>query len=678
MTITEKNITVSEGVTRVAGHLKITPTMVDDFLIDPVLGIYVIMGVKLDVFQEYATRIKWWVPNVLDSSGFGTGKTFRVFLVTNLRAMLIPEQDIVVYYQTFDAGKKAYWEEYKRFGSGRAPIFAAQLGRMNREGDEEGKDNTRGASCYHQNFKNSSAVHLPAPNWMQKAIGQASLTFSMGVVDEWTKVETMTPSTARTTGEGGHLVGGIDEQIIGRIRKPSFNQFHPLWGNHVIFTATAESTQHPGYSRYRQFEKEVAAGNPNYALITSCFKDFSNVRTETDIRIDECECQKQPPSPRPSPPGEGEGKRLAAPACSICGGTGRALKSKFGKPFREQVPNYNAIKMLKGRTRAHFQREGLGLWARDTRGWYSEEALDRCVKGGIAAGTQPECARNAALADAIYFEGVDSAPAQGGKADDGAKVVLRLRPKPGLGRPVTSVLSDWLFEYVWAYRVRGPKVRKHQDEGVFFAQRTSEWSGLIHRCHQHFGLAGIMMDSQGGGQFIWPELNKGRQTIGGIERECVPIATVDDSSVGNAHFILTLFMREYLEPIWPILAPGVDSLLTAMHTAYQESVEHAELLFPKPFNERPRSETEGWPVEQQWALKNLDTMRGQLIDIQVATKDNGEYDLTRNGAKRFLATGKKDLAYAGIYAYVRALLWLKAGELEFAVGSQEEAGIYSM
>ena len=83
-------------------------------------------------------------------------------------------------------------------------------------------------------------------------------------------------------------------------------------------------------------------------------------------------------------------------------------------------------------------------------------------------------------------------------------------------------------------------------------------------------------------------------------------------------------------------------------------------------------------MEQQWALKNLDTMRGQLIDIQVATKDNGEYDLTRNGAKRFLATGKKDLAYAGIYAYVRALFWLKAGELEFAVGSQEEAGIYSM
>ena len=103
MTPGEKDITVSSGVTRVPRHLRITPTMVDDFLIDPVLGIYVLFGVKLDVFQAVATRITWWVPNVLDSSGFGTGKSFRLFLVSNLRALLMPGQQIVAYYQTFQA-----------------------------------------------------------------------------------------------------------------------------------------------------------------------------------------------------------------------------------------------------------------------------------------------------------------------------------------------------------------------------------------------------------------------------------------------------------------------------------------------------------------------------------------------------------------------------------------------
>jgi hypothetical protein len=331
--------------------------------------------------------------------------------------------------------------------------------------------------------------------------------------------------------------------------------------------------------------------------------------------------------------------------------------------------------MLKTRTRSHFQREALGLWARETRGWYAEDALDRCVRNGIAAGTEVELGRNATLADVHYFEGIDPAPAQSKKADDGAMAVLRARPKPGLGRPPTSHVADWLAEFVWAYRVRG-ETNRRLDEGVFVAQRAREWSGLIHKKHGHFVLEGILMDPQGGGQQIWPELNKTRQLVDGQEREATPIAALDDYSVGNAHRILLLFMREYVETLWPILQPGVDSLYDAMHTVFQEAVEHGEVLFPQPFNERPREETESWPAEQQWALKNLDAARHQLEEIQVATKDNGEWDLTRNGNKRFSATGKKDLAYACLFAYIRFLIWLKMGELEFGRQDDGEPGVY--
>ena len=641
MTPGEKDITVSSGVTRVPRHLRITPTMVDDFLIDPVLGIYVLFGVKLDVFQAVATRITWWVPNVLDSSGFGTGKSFRLFLVSNLRALLMPGQQIVAYYQTFQAVKDIYWANYQRFGSNRAPLFASQLGRLDEEGAADGKDNTRGAACYKQFFKNDSCIFGPAPNWLQGAKGEAGRTFHMGMIDEWTKVETMTPKDTKLTGEGGNLIGGIDQQIIGRIRAPSFNQHHMLWGNHIVFSATAESTQHPAYQRVKQFQREIDAGNPNYAMITACFKDFSNVRTETDIRVE-------------------DGK----------------LQSRPGKPFREVVPNWNAIKMLKGRSRAHFQREGLGLWARDTKGFYSEDALGRCVLAGVAAGTEVECTRNMNLGEVHYFEGVDPASAQSSKADDGGLAVLRLRPRPGLGRPATSVAGDWLMEFVWGYRVRGERAKPGQEDEHFFAQRAGDWSGLIHQKHQHFNFDGIMMDSQGGGQLIWPELNKAMQRINGAERAVTPIATVDDSSVGNAHLILTLFMRDYLEPLWPILNPGVDSLYTAAHNSFREAVEHGEVLFPKPFNERPAAETAGWPAEQKWALRTLDAARHQLVNIHVATKDTGEWELTRHNAYRFSATGKKDLAYCCLYAYVRALLWLKAGELEFALGGAEDTGIF--
>jgi len=34
-----------------------------------------LLGIKLDAFQAAALRIGWWVPNVIDESGFGTGKS---------------------------------------------------------------------------------------------------------------------------------------------------------------------------------------------------------------------------------------------------------------------------------------------------------------------------------------------------------------------------------------------------------------------------------------------------------------------------------------------------------------------------------------------------------------------------------------------------------------------------
>ena len=101
-------------------------------------------------------------------------------------------------------------------------------------------------------------------------------------------------------------------------------------------------------------------------------------------------------------------------------------------------------------------------------------------------------------------------------------------------------------------------------------------------------------------------------------------------------------------------------------------------MFPKAFNDRPASETDLWPVEQKWALKMLDEVRRQLCVVHVATKDNGEYDLTRNNAYRFSAVGKKDLAYAALFALVRALIWLKAGELEFAAAGNDDPGIYPL
>jgi|GEM_PF-1182268 len=602
-------------------HLKVTPTMVDDFLIDPVLGVSVIFKMKLDAFQAARLRYYWWIPDLIDSSGFGTGKSLVFWLFMNLRSVIIGDQWCCAYYQTFEAGKQIFWPYYTDFHPARAPIFNAQLGSIDTDGDVSGKDNKKGPACYTQNFKNGSKVLLPAPNWIQDAKSQAGLTLNVVGIDEWTKVESMTrKNDARFSSASGASVGGINQQILGRVRRACFNQHHPLWGNHRLFMATAESTLHAGYARYQVFQQEIAKGNPYYATISFSFKDFSN------------------------------------------------LKSHTGKPFKDQIPDWKTIKSMKAQfTRAHFLREVLGVWARETQGLYSEAALDRCVANGLANNLEPECVRMVTKDKnelVYYFLGIDPAPALRKTADDGALVVLRVRPKPGLGRAPTGNVGDWLAEFVWAYRVRGDK-RALKEDSVYVAETTREWSGHVHRKHLHFGFTGLCLDPQGGGQHIMTELNKSRQLIEGVETEVTPIASLDDTGSGIAQYILTMFRAQdpTIRNLWPILS-GVDNLYDAMHRAFEEAIEHGIVSFPLPFNERPSSTTEGWEVEKKWALKNLDAARLQLSNIQVLTRDDGTLALTRNNARQFSASGKKDLAYACIYAYIRFLAWLKMGEMD--------------
>ena len=667
--IVEKQISVSRGLTRVPRHLKVTPTMVDDFTIDPCLGAYVIMRVKFDVAQMVRLRLYWWTPDVIDSSGLGTGKSLVFFVWSALRCVIIGDQWGCAYYQRFQSLKDIFWPYFDTFNSSRAPIFAAQLGQRVIEGEEQGKTGSKGASCYKQYFKNESILFGPAPGWITGAMGQAGLTFNFIGVDEWTKVEAMAKS-GKTANEAGNPVSGIDQQVVGRVRRHCWNQHHPIWCNHRLFLATAESLRHPGYQNYKKHLDEAESGNPGYAVFSMSFKDFSNLPMENDIRIDLCtKC--------------GGRGYVGSELCPECLGDGKCLTSTPGKPFREVVPDWKTLQLLNKRyTRGHWLREGLGIWARETQGWYSEAALQRCVETGIANGLEPECVRGR-IPGARYFLGIDPAAAQSKKADDGGLVVLRVRPKPGLPGPPTSNVGDWLAEFVWAYRVRGEKNRaltaSDKEEGVFWAQRTAHWSGIIHKKHQQFSLTGLLMDTQGGGLLIWPELNKRKQTIDGEEQECVPIATVDDSSVANAQYILVMFIKEHMSELWPMLQPGVDSLYTAMHEMFQEAVEHGEVGFPLPFNERPASTTEGWEPERKWALKNLDAARSQLLDVQAATLENGQWELTRNGAKKFSSKDKKDLAYACAMAYVRFRLWLKMDDMDLEDdGGDGELGCYGV
>jgi hypothetical protein len=265
-----------------------------------------------------------------------------------------------------------------------------------------------------------------------------------------------------------------------------------------------------------------------------------------------------------------------------------------------------------------------------------------------------------------FFLGIDPAPAQSEKADDGALVAAKVFPRPGIAAP-TGHPSDWTFAPCWAYRLRGASMR--------------QWSGLVHRKHRDFNFTGILLDpgAGGGGGYLMTELKSRQQRILDIDVEVTPITVVNDETEPNGEQILNLWKRgDYgIDAIWPLLK-GDDNLVDASHTVMQQSVEHGGIVFPKPFNERPRADTDLWPEEKQWALKNIDASRAQLEAIVVATKEGGEWELTARNARKFSAAkGKKDLATALILAYIRFLIWLQTNQDEF-VRDNEFCGVYVM
>src|ERR1035437_7966882 len=162
--------------------LKISPMMREHLLCDPVYAAQTLLSIKFDSFQAYAFRLGWWVPNVIDESGFGTGKSLRLWALAQLRCMLMEDQWCYAYYQRFQSGKDIFWAHYEE-AFARNKYFRAQLGHVDFDGDKEGKDITKGPACYIQHFRNGSRVMMGAPGWLQNAVSQAGITLSWALID---------------------------------------------------------------------------------------------------------------------------------------------------------------------------------------------------------------------------------------------------------------------------------------------------------------------------------------------------------------------------------------------------------------------------------------------------------------------------------------------------------------
>jgi len=279
-----------------------------------------------------------------------------------------------------------------------------------------------------------------------------------------------------------------------------------------------------------------------------------------------------------------------------------------------------------------------------------------------------------------FFCGVDPAPSESHKSDDGAIAVAAAQPRtiPKDDEPLSDNPADWYFDFVYGRRLTWKEKATNR-----------QWSGLLHSLHQRFRFTRMCLDPNGGGVMLKRELINKQQTINGIETTVTPIADFEDGPllVARADFILNMFKRgdPGVEALWPELA-GDDLLNDALYSTVKEVLDAGGWGLPAPVAEwmagdgepgsRGAGETgmRGWAEERQWALKCLDAMASQMSKVVVATKPDGTWAFTKRNAKQFSALGKKDLVSAGMYAYAAFLMWLKSDDWRGRTAVADKAG----
>jgi hypothetical protein len=272
----------------------------------------------------------------------------------------------------------------------------------------------------------------------------------------------------------------------------------------------------------------------------------------------------------------------------------------------------------------------------------------------------------------VKGKGIDPAPSESHKSDDGAIVLGLAEPRlVGPEDRLPDNPADWTFYFVYARRLT-------------WVERASarQWSGILHSLHQRFRFERLVMDPNQGGTLIKRELILPRQTINGVETDVTPIGDQVDAPrlVARGDFILHLFKRgdPGIESLWPEL-PGDDNLNDALYSTCKEALDHGQWGWPalyETWKDERREELALWSEERVTALQELHRAAGQLQSIVVLTREDGTILFTKRNARQFSALGKKDLALASMYCYCAFLICLRSEDWRTARSAEDEKGFF--
>ncbi len=325
----------------------------------------------------------------------------------------------------------------------------------------------------------------------------------------------------------------------------------------------------------------------------------------------------------------------------------------YSKPYQKYLNTSLKETQQASMSRDAFRRQWLGIWAVDGENYYPMAIVMLARRCSIVPMTKRIHPKE------VFVLGKDVAPPGSVHADFCAWVVLRI-VELFAHQDRATLEKDGRFyhlSFVFAHMLRN--------------RRASQLAAITHQLHLNFGFSVITLDPGGGGLWVLPELRESKQLLHGIEKRVTPLTTRNDPLQMMRQPIVSLFKRggDFDGLIEQGYRTGDEGFIERSHMLFRDAWYGRQFLYPARVQDRAREQMQGWSRERMFAQHFLDMTAKQVAAVRQLRRPDGTKLVSGRGFGLFEAKGKKDLAYAALYAFMGGLLWMQDQDFRSAANA---------
>lgn len=235
---------------------KLTATMVEDMIFDPILGAKVLLGIKVPPHEELRILWMWSTYYTIDDSGFSTGKSFTFAIVAALRSILFSQRVSGIISKTFSQGKLIFQNLDRWYNTSK--IFRSCVKHAG------GKSRlVHGNDAWSAHFTNESEIRTLPPDFVKDAERVRSERWNDGYFDEWTVYGNM---------------AALNKTLTGRVSRVNDFGDCPVRMNHIHLGSTPTFTYHPSFQVVKRVAHQISQGNKNYGRYSCNYRHVPDTK----------------------------------------------------------------------------------------------------------------------------------------------------------------------------------------------------------------------------------------------------------------------------------------------------------------------------------------------------------------------------------------------------------------